>query len=91
MDFLIVGLGNPGEKYEHTRHNAGFMAIDVLAERCGAKYWKNKGGAQVAECTCAGHPVLLSQRRIQGHRWLRHRLRGIFLWYSVSSGKATNG
>lgn len=61
MDFLIVGLGNPGEKYEHTRHNAGFMAIDVLADRCGAKYWKNKGGAQVAECTCAGHPVLLAK------------------------------
>lgn len=59
MDFLIVGLGNPGDTYEQTRHNAGFMAIDVLAERCGAHYWKNKGGAQVAECTCAGHAVLL--------------------------------
>ena len=59
MDFLIVGLGNPGDKYEQTRHNAGFMAIDALAESCGANYWKSKGGAQVAECTCAGHAVLL--------------------------------
>lgn len=59
MDFMIVGLGNPGEKYEQTRHNAGFMAIAELAARCGANYWKNKGGAQVAECTCASHAVLL--------------------------------
>lgn len=59
MDFLIVGLGNPGEEYAHTRHNAGFMVIEQLASRCNANYWKNKGGAQVAECELAGHSVLL--------------------------------
>jgi len=32
-EFIIVGLGNPGTKYENTRHNAGFMAIDTLAEK----------------------------------------------------------
>lgn len=43
--FLIVGLGNPGEEYEHTRHNAGFDTVDKIAAGIGVRYWKNECGA----------------------------------------------
>lgn len=45
---LVAGLGNPGEEYAQTRHNAGFKAIDVLASQAGVTYWKNQAGAEVA-------------------------------------------
>ena len=43
--FLIVGLGNPGEEYEHTRHNAGFDTVDKIASEIGVRYWKSECGA----------------------------------------------
>ena len=56
---IIVGLGNPGKEYEGTRHNAGFMAIDALAEMCGARIDRAKFRALTAEATVGGARVLL--------------------------------
>ncbi len=48
MTRLIVGLGNPGPEYVRTRHNAGFLAVDLLGENLRATYWKETAGARVA-------------------------------------------
>lgn len=45
---MVAGLGNPGEEYAETRHNAGFKAIDELARQAGVTYWKNQAGAELA-------------------------------------------
>ena len=56
---LIVGLGNPGDKYFYTRHNAGFLMMDYFAQRCGAQINKLKFKALVGEATVAGKRCLL--------------------------------
>lgn len=57
--YIIVGLGNPGKKYENTRHNMGFIAVDLLAEKYGIKVDKIKFKALVGEGRIAGQKVLL--------------------------------
>ena len=56
---LVVGLGNPGPKYAATRHNAGFLVVDLLAERIGARFKAHKGRADIVEGRLAGQPVVL--------------------------------
>lgn len=59
MTYLIAGLGNPGEEYALTRHNAGFMVVDELARRHNARYWKSEGGALTSEVSFGEHDIIL--------------------------------
>jgi PTH1 family peptidyl-tRNA hydrolase len=56
---IIVGLGNPGNKYKFTRHNAGFLMMDYLSEKAGVWVDRAKFNALTAEATIAGKRVLL--------------------------------
>ena len=59
VDFLIAGLGNPGREYENTRHNAGFMAIERLAEKHRGEIKRVKFKGLTGECMLGGSRVLL--------------------------------
>lgn len=59
VSFIIVGLGNIGKQYELTRHNAGFLAIDRIAEKYGSRIDRVKFHATVGECNIGGARVLL--------------------------------
>jgi len=56
---IIAGLGNPGPKYAHNRHNVGFMAADAIARRHSFSPWTKKFRAEIAEGALAGEKVLL--------------------------------
>jgi PTH1 family peptidyl-tRNA hydrolase len=58
---LIVGLGNPGIEYQFTPHNAGFLAVDRIAEDCGVSVTNRRGRALTAKARLAGEDVLLAK------------------------------
>ena len=58
---LIVGLGNPGKKYEKTRHNVGFMIVDELASMLDIAIEKKQNQALLGQGFMAGHKVLLAK------------------------------
>jgi PTH1 family peptidyl-tRNA hydrolase len=58
---LIVGLGNPGMEYQFTPHNAGFLAVDRIADDCGVALTNRRGRALTARAKLAGEDVLLAK------------------------------
>ncbi len=59
IDWLVVGLGNPGLAYEHTRHNAGYDGLSALADRRGIQLSKKQFKGLTGTGTIAGQKVLL--------------------------------
>jgi PTH1 family peptidyl-tRNA hydrolase len=61
MNYIIVGLGNPGEEYENTRHNTGRIAVDIFGKKIGVDEWKEdkKIKAETAKAKLGKNTVLL--------------------------------
>lgn len=59
ISHIVVGLGNPGDKYFHTRHNTGFLTMDFISQKLGARIDRVKFKALVGEATAGDHRVLL--------------------------------
>jgi PTH1 family peptidyl-tRNA hydrolase len=55
----IIGLGNPGPKFKHTRHNIGFQVLDAFAEQYGANWRSVNSNLELAEINAAGQNILL--------------------------------
>ena len=70
---LVVGLGNPGPRYETTRHNVGFLVADILAERIGSGFKVHKkSGAEVTTGRLGGRSVVLAKPRTYMNESGRH-------------------
>lgn len=59
--FLVVGLGNPGEEYALTRHNAGFMVVNTLGRELGVTYWKSECGAITGKAIYHHEDLILAE------------------------------
>lgn len=78
--YLIVGLGNPGNQYENTHHNAGFMAVEKLADP--GKSWKSEYKALTQKVTVGGEEVLLAKPQTYMNL-SGEAVQALMTWYKV--------
>ena len=67
--YVIVGLGNPGDKYERTRHNVGFDVIDLLAEKYGISVTERKHKALIGKGRIGTEAVILVKPQTFMNLW----------------------
>lgn len=79
---LVVGLGNPGSQYEGSRHNVGFMVIDLLARRRGIRVAQRRFHALLGQGEISGEQVLLAKPITYMNR-SGYAVRAIAGWYGV--------
>lgn len=79
---LVVGLGNPGSQYEGSRHNVGFMVVDLLARRKRVGVTQRRFHALVGQCEVCGEQVLLAKPLTYMNR-SGYAVRAIAGWYEV--------
>jgi len=80
---LVVGLGNPGSRYEGSRHNVGFMVIDLLARRKSIDAFRRRFHALLGQAGISGEQVLLAKPLTYMNR-SGYAVRAIAGWYGVA-------
>lgn len=80
--YLVVGLGNPGDKYDHTRHNAGFDVLTLLSAKLDAPIKRLRHRALLGKTQVEGHKVLLAKPQTYMNL-SGEAVRGLMDWYKV--------
>src|ERR1700687_1843485 len=80
---LIVGLGNPGRRFELTRHNIGFMVVEQLARRLGAQAWRSEQQALTTRLVVDEHPLLLAMPQTFMNN-SGQAVRALLNWYKLA-------
>jgi peptidyl-tRNA hydrolase, PTH1 family len=88
--YLIAGLGNPGRRYEKTRHNTGFYVVDLISEKYGIKLSRLKHRAYTGEGNIEGSRVLLV-KPVTYMNLIGECIKSIVDWYGIEVNKENNG